>query len=375
MAEDREAIKAVFERSRSGGGGEGGDGGEGGGGTGGDGPSGPKVRFPGISPRAWEHPADRAALSALRKVPGFDQVVRKLFGTVSERSLRLLFLANAVRVDENQFTRIHDLYMECCAVLDVEEIPELFVAQTPLVNAGAIGVDKPFIVINSGTLELLDDEEARFVLAHELGHVLSGHALYKTMLHLLLNFALFRLPIAFLVVQAIVMALREWDRKSELSSDRCGLLCVQDPNTAYRVHMKMAGGGRTDEMSVDAFVRQAEEYEREGDMLDAALKVMNLLHRTHPFSVLRLAALKKWVDDGGFQDVVDGDYPRRDGDERVSFSDEVALGAEHYRNSLADGEDPISRLVQDLGTAGSEMWEQVRNMFGGSSSGDDDEEE
>ncbi|MEC9298895.1 MAG: peptidase M48, partial [Gemmatimonadota bacterium] len=29
-----------------------------------------------IAPRAWEHPADRAALAALRKIPVFDDVLR-----------------------------------------------------------------------------------------------------------------------------------------------------------------------------------------------------------------------------------------------------------------------------------------------------------
>ena len=34
------------------------------------------VRFPGISPRAYEHPVDRGALATLRAVPGFAQVVK-----------------------------------------------------------------------------------------------------------------------------------------------------------------------------------------------------------------------------------------------------------------------------------------------------------
>jgi len=46
----------------------------------------------------------------------------------------------------------------------------------------ALGMDKPFIVLNSGIVELMDPEEIRFVIGHELGHVLSGHAVYNTML-------------------------------------------------------------------------------------------------------------------------------------------------------------------------------------------------
>ena len=65
-----------------------------------------------IDPRSWEHPADRAALNALRKIPVFDQVLRAVFGFFGEKPLRLAFLSGSVRVSETQFTRVHRLYLE-----------------------------------------------------------------------------------------------------------------------------------------------------------------------------------------------------------------------------------------------------------------------
>ena len=53
-------------------------------------------------------------------------------------------------------------------------------------NALTIGMNKPFIVVSSGLVDLLDDEEMRFVLAHELGHAMSGHAVYQTLLQRLI---------------------------------------------------------------------------------------------------------------------------------------------------------------------------------------------
>ena len=335
-----------------------------------------RIRLPNISARAWEHPADRAALSALRKVPGFDQVLRKFFGAITERSLRLLYLANSVRVDDRQFKRVNEAYKECCEILDVtDDPPELFVAQTPIVNAGCIGVDKPFIVLNSGTLSLLTDQELRYVIGHELGHALSGHALYKTMLHLLLQLVLVRVSAFGMVLFAIIAALREWDRKSELSSDRAGLLCVQDPMMVYGIQMKMAGGGRVTEMDVEAFMDQAREYEADGDLRDSGLKFLNLLWRTHPFPVLRLSELKKWVDSGEYDHVLAGEYPRRDEDPDAKVYDEISDGAKHYRNSLAKAEDPLTAFMTDLGQtvgdAGSAMWDQLRDLF---NRGEKDEE-
>src|SRR5256885_11994160 len=109
-----------------------------------------------IAPASWEHPADRAALQTLRSVPGFDQVVRKIVGFFGERGIRLLFQANAVRVGPNQFPVLHTLLTEVSTTMDWPDQPELYVSQTPLVNAGAVGVDHPFIVLNSGAVASLD---------------------------------------------------------------------------------------------------------------------------------------------------------------------------------------------------------------------------
>src|SRR5207302_1453050 len=218
-----------------------------------------------IAPVAWEHPADRAALQTLRSVPGFDEVVRKIYGFFGERGIRLLFQADAVRVGPTQFPRLNQLYADVVTSMDWPERPELFVSQTPFANAGAFGMDKPFIVINSGTLKLLDDDELRNVLGHELGHVMSGHALYHTILVLILNVSLGALPfLAGIAILPIQLALLEWFRKSELSSDRAGLLACQDPTASLRVNLKFAGGGDMSQMDLNAFLVQAREYEEVG---------------------------------------------------------------------------------------------------------------
>lgn len=346
-----------------------------------------RVKLPDLSPRAYEHPADRATLAGLRKIAGFDQVLRKVFSLVSERQLRFHFLANGVRVDERQFPKLNAIYEECCAILDLDERPDLFVTQTPFVNAGAVGIDHPFLVLNSGTLELLDDDERRFVLGHELAHVLSGHALYRHMLFVILNFVLpllRSLPFAALAMQGILMGLLEWNRKSELSCDRAGLLCLQDPELAYRVHMKMAGGGKAAQMDLDAFVEQAREYEVGGDLRDSLLKFLAALRMTHPYPVVRLAELRRWVDSGAYERILGGDYPKRSEDGEARMADDLSEGAEAYRKRWSEGEDPLAKAVQSVGDffsdAGGAVWDGVRGLFrrgeggaGGDDAADDDD--
>ena len=329
--------------------------------------AGGRVRLAGISARAWEHPADRAAMAGLRKVPAFDTVLRKLIGFLDERALRFLFLGSAVRANERQFAEVHRILVECCEVLDVSP-PELYVSQTPIVNAGAIGVDRPFIVLNSGTVDFLTPDELRYVIGHELGHILSDHVLYKTMLRLMLNLVVLRMGMPMFALLGVVVALLEWDRKSELSGDRAGLLTLQDPAIAYRVHMKLAGGARTEQMSVDEFIAQAREYEAGGDVVDGIFKLLNLLGRSHPFHVLRLNELQTWVDTGAYKAVLDGGYGRREDDSSASIFDEVRAGAQSYRESYQRSNDPLRRFFGDVGdtvvSAGERAVEGLRDLFG-----------
>ena len=115
-------------------------------------------------------------------------------------------------------------------------------------------------------------------------------------------------------------------RKSELSGDRAGLLCAQDIDVALRVELKLAGGARLDKLDPQAFLAQAREYEQTGDMRDGLLKLLNLELQTHPFSVLRAAALTKWVDTGGYGAIIAGDYPLRADDDKGTWGDDIAAG-------------------------------------------------
>jgi Zn-dependent protease with chaperone function len=220
-----------------------------------------RVRLPGISSRAYEHPADRSALVALRKLTGFDVILRNLAGLFSDRALRLMFLASSVRASEEQFPQLYHDMLDGCYILDLPRVPELFISQDPTVNAMALGTDKPFLVITTGLLDLMDEEETRFVIGHELGHVLSGHSVYRTMLFHLVNLAtrLSFIPFAWIGFKAVIWGLEEWFRKSELSCDRAGLLAGQDEAAARRALMKLAGGSRLSEFSHDAFHQQARE--------------------------------------------------------------------------------------------------------------------
>ena len=171
-----------------------------------------RVVLRGISSRAWEHPADRGALVALRKLKGFDSVLKAMSGFINERRIRLDYLGGAVRVDERNFAGAHRLLGEVGRALDVDRLPEVFVVNDPYTNAMTIGLDKPVIVLHSSLFDLLDEEEMRFVIAHELGHAQSGHAVYRTLLLWLMGLTGVwnAIPGGALGIRVMIAALYEW---------------------------------------------------------------------------------------------------------------------------------------------------------------------
>ncbi|MBE1484539.1 M48 family metallopeptidase [Plantactinospora soyae] len=328
------------------------------GGTGGT-PARRRVVLTGISSRAWEHPADRGALTALRELRGFDDVVKAFFGMWNERGFRLSYLAAAIRVDHRQYPRVYRLYAEAGAALDVAELPELFVTQSPWLTGEAIGLDRPFIVISSACVNQFDDDELRFLLGHELGHVGSGHAVYKTILTILTRWAanLSWLPVGAIALRAIIAAMLEWWRKAELSGDRAGLLAGQDPAAALRVLMKMAGGGDLSQIDTTAFLEQASEYDGGGDLRDSLHKIRMTAWSTHPVPVARAADSRRWVDSGEYARLLGGDYPRREDDAMTSVSAEIKAAAESYREAFGRSQDPLVGLLRRLGDGASDVGE------------------
>ena len=334
-------------------------------------PSRNRTRFPGISSRAYEHPADRSALVALRKLSGFDTVFKALSGLLPERSLRLLFLSDSVRVSEQQFPHLYTMLRDACYILDLEKVPPMYVNQDPQPNAMCIGLDEPIIVVTTGLVELLDEEEMRAVVGHEVGHALSGHAVYRTILLFLTNLALrvAWIPLGNVAIMAIVTALREWFRKSELSADRAGLLVGQDLHASMRGLMKLAGGNHLHEMNVDEFLKQAEEYESGGDLRDSVLKILNVLPRSHPFTTVRAAELKKWAESPDHQRIMDGQYPRREDDKDTSVYESFKESANHYADHVRSSKDPLMGLISDLAAGAGDIGGKLRDKFTGSGPG------
>ena len=287
--------------------------------------------LPQISSTAWEHSADRAALNTLRAIPGFDEIVRQVATFLTERRVRQIFLANAVQVNPAQRPKLDALLTDVLVTMDWPKRPELYVTQSSNVNAYAIGYEEPFIVMTSGALELLErDDERRFLLAHEIGHIMSDHMTYRTIAMVILAAGSVALLPVGLALLPFHLGLLEWHRTSEFSSDRAALLALQDKVVAQSTFMRLAGGRDFgDTTSVDAFMAQAAMYETSGDTWDKVLRVFNAAFREHPFNTVRAAELERWRTGGEYDAIVAGAYTRR-GEKSQGLGNDFSDAARYY---------------------------------------------
>jgi Zn-dependent protease with chaperone function len=306
-------------------------------------------KLEGISPRAFQHPADRAATAALRQVPYLDRVVRRLIELGYERAMRQAMLGSAVRLGQDQLPRIWVLEREVFHVLDLEDVPDLYLTQFPLANALTFGAGRPVIVLNSELVRLLDADGLRVVIAHEAAHVLSEHVLYETALVILLQLgASVRLPIfAGLPLFAIRTALLEWARAAELSCDRAAALVTRDPIAVCRTLMTIAGGEAADELNLDAFMKQGLDYDEKGSGLERLTRLLMHLNITHPMPVRRTHELLSWVRSGEYDRITDGSYIRRG--QEPPLSEEAGAAQDHYAERVRDAFKDVGDSLNDVG--------------------------
>jgi Zn-dependent protease with chaperone function len=301
----------------------------------------------GISPRALQHPADRAATAALHQVPYLDQVVRKLIELGYERALRQAYLGSSVRLGQEQLPHIWVLEREVFNVLDLPEVPDLYLTQMPFANASTIGAGQPMIVLNSELVRLLDTNGIRAVIAHEATHVLSEHVLYGTALQILLMLSS-RLPLlAGLPFMAVRAALLEWSRAAELTCDRGAAVVTREPMSVCRSLLALAGGEAIDQLNLDAFIAQGLDYQEKGTGLEKLTRLFIDLGITHPMPVRRVRELLKWVREGEYDRIVDGSYIRR-GEEPPPREEAEAAG-QHYGDRVRDAFRGAGQSVQEVG--------------------------
>lgn len=255
----------------------------------------------------YEHPFDRAALNAMRSLPRFDSVVNFILNWTSIRWHIVELCGSAFHVTPKSCPELYKLVEDTAKVLEIDIIPEIYTKWTYGLNAYTTGYrEDTILVLYSGAVDLLPDSELKYIVGHEMGHIKSGHVLYHVMATVISQ-AMQQMGVLATAAAPIQLALGYWNRMSEFTADRAGLLACQDLDAALSATMKMAGIPQKyfNVTNPHVFAEQAQEFlTKYGDTADTIIRNISILDDSHPWTVMRAAELIKWVESGEYDKIL-----------------------------------------------------------------------
>ena len=197
--------------------------------------------------------------------------------------------------------------------------------------------------------------------------MLADHVLYMTALEILLALGTGPLPsVAGVPLLGVKLALLEWFRAAELTSDRAATLVTRDPMATCRTLMVISAGATSRRLNLDAFVRQAAEYEGWDSGLDRLRRLPREVAQTHPLPVRRVRELMRWVQSGEYDRVIAASTCGADRSAAPATrpTDAFAFYSERFRGFFRDASDTVSKVGDQLGDATGKLGEWMRGTLG-----------
>ena len=258
-----------------------------------------------IKPAEFIHPEDAAALRQLENIPGFPAIAKKILELGYEKVKYGLNMASTIRLSPTQLPELYNRLPPICERLGIKE-PEFYLEMDPIPNAYTSGDTRVFIVVTSGLVEMMDEEELDAILAHECGHILCRHVVYK-MVAEYLKLGLDALGILGVAAKPVEYALLYWSRKAELSCDRCASI-ITSPEVVSRCMARLSGGPKsiTNDINVQQWAKQADQYDviKNDGVWNKTLQLAVTIGRTHPFSAVRVREILKWGNSSQYRNLM-----------------------------------------------------------------------
>jgi Zn-dependent protease with chaperone function len=278
----------------------------------------PDEPLSGLSPLAYQHSLDRRSIAAIRSIPGAAEMLRKVLEYAADRTAHLIFMADSIRCEEDQFPELIALVDKARKSLDVPYRPTVFLGESPYMNAMTTGVQAPLIVVQSALLDQMTDREMIAILGHELGHLQTDHPLYQSAARLLLQSAAGASHTVRMLSMPLWRILLHWSRCAELTADRAALLASRDLGACIGMMLTFAGGNRPGttkrtKIQLAPFIRQCRELVRvqRSHSFEGLLSSYMSLGRTHPHMAFRVMHLIQWVEHGRYLNILSGEYCRQ----------------------------------------------------------------
>lgn len=263
----------------------------------------------GLKSTDYEHPLDKAALEVLKKIPLIDKLAEAAIDFLVKSSLYLETVGDCCRVTKETVPHVYDVYEIALKRLNMPVEPQLFIKFDYEYNAYATGIDEPFIVVYSSFIQDTDDEELLYVLGHELGHIKSKHIKYHTLAQVIQSglAGAFKRYTPF-VTNGLMYALYDWQRKSELTADRAGMIAAGGAEHCIRCNQRTMGRsdcGKYINFSLESILDQYNDFNSSMDgFVGKLLYITQTAMITHPWSIERIKKALEWSETEQYKNLI-----------------------------------------------------------------------
>ena len=168
-----------------------------------------------------------------------EEVLRKIKISSHDAYWRSAMEGHSLKVEQELLPDVYQLCQEVKAKLNFEEAVDFYITGDSSVNAFSLAAedqDQPHIVnINSALFDLMSRDELKFVIGHELGHLINKDSALGRLIR-------FVFPPETNIPISLQYKIRLHDQLAELVADRYGYIAVENLEACVTAFFKMASG-------------------------------------------------------------------------------------------------------------------------------------
>jgi Zn-dependent protease with chaperone function len=202
-----------------------------------------------------------------------------------ENEWKFMLEGHSFKVNESLAPRLATLFKEVQEKLEFEEPIDFYVTNSSQVNAFSISrledEEAHIINFNSALVERLDDDELRFVIGHEIGHLISKNAHIMKLIQFIFPDPQ-RMPL--ILTHKITL----WRKLSELTADRYGYIASPSIEKMASGFFKLSSGLDAKRINFD-FKAYLAENEK---ILEYFRKESSTNLLSHPINPIRIKAIE-----------------------------------------------------------------------------------
>jgi Zn-dependent protease with chaperone function len=256
----------------------------------------------------YQHPLDEKSLSTLKNTRGIDKVVNRFYDMGIEKVIKLQHTGSSLELSVRAFPQLHMILHKACDVLEVSDVPRLYVERSDQFTTVTHGVDQPMIVMSSEMLDKFTPDELLFMFGREIAKIKSSHILYQEIGYIFPEMmeamSALTLGLSSILSTGLKYALFNWAQKAEYTADRGGLLVCQDVYLVKQVYAKLAGLPEKywAHFPIESLESQAEGFE--GFTEKNFDKFVRFLHGNNLWAIARAHELFKWIQSGAYVQIM-----------------------------------------------------------------------